>query len=324
MSPPLVSVIVPNYRRPDLTLRCLGSLGRAVAAVPRGAEVVVVDDGSGDDSAERIQRAHPGMEVVRLERNQGYPAAVNAGLRRASGEWVFTLNNDATIDEFALVRLLEAVADRPDVGSAAAQQRFADDRSRIYSAGLVLDRLGINADRLMGMPMSASETSVTEVFGASGAAALYRRTMLDELGGFDESFRFGLEDADLAWRARMKGWRCFYVPSSIVYHDLGGTVPHGSSLRYLQAGRNRVRLIAKNADSRLLRRYWVRMLAYDTAYVGYAAVTDRTLAPLRGRLETLWQWREIRRSAEAGRVPVDLAPPQGLRAALRRRSAWNR
>lgn len=324
MSTPVMTVVIPNYRRPDLVKTCLESLLAAVEATDEEIQVVVVDDGSGDDSAEQIGAAFPQVELVALPENRGYPGAINAGVAVSRGEWVFTLNNDTTVEPDVLSELLAVARSRDDVGTLAAQQRFADDADRIYSAGLVLDRLGINADRLMGAPLSASEDAPTEVFGACGGAAVYRRSLLDALGGFDETFRFGLEDADIAWRAQMRGWKSLYVPSAVVHHDLGGTVPHGSDYRFLQAGRNRVLLLAKNADPGLLRRYGVLMVLYDLAYIAFALVAHRTTAPIKGRVETLRRWRTIRRRGAPGRRPVPLPPPQGVRAALRRRAAWQR
>jgi hypothetical protein len=317
--PPEIAVVIPTYRRADLVVTCLDSLRRAVERVPR-TEVVVVDDGSGDGSPEAILRAHSWVRVVARPTNGGYPAAVNDGLAACSAPWILTLNNDTTVEEDLLEALCAVIRSAPeDVGSLAAQQRFTDRPDTIYSAGITLDRLGVNADRLIGEPLSASETTPTEVFGACGGAAVYSRRMLDDVGMLDEGFEFGLEDADIAWRARMRGWRCLYVPDAVVHHDVGGTVPYGSDRRFLQAGRNRVRLVVKNADARQLLRYGPLMVGYDVAYVLAAGLRHRTLAPVRGRWSSLRRWREIRRSGRE-RQPVELAPVMGIRAALRRRA----
>jgi GT2 family glycosyltransferase len=174
----------------------------------------------------------------------------------------------------------------------------------------------------MGRPVAESEDAHVEVFGACGAAALYRRTMLEELGGFDEEFRFGLEDADVAWRAQMRGWRCLYAPRAIVHHDLGGTVPHGSELRYFQAGRNRVMLIAKNLDTRQLVRNTPRIVAFDLMYVVYGLVRLRTATPLRGLVAGFAMWRRMRRSGARDRRPVEMSRTRSYRDALRRKAAW--
>jgi hypothetical protein len=109
----------------------------------------------------------------------------------------------------------------------------------------------------------------------------------------------------------------------VVHHHHGATIGHGSSLKYFHVGLNRVRMLAKNADTALLRRHAVQMIGYDLAYVTFAVATDRTLAPLRGRLQGLREWQRYR-SRGNGRAPVDLAPVRGLRAALGRRAAWLR
>jgi GT2 family glycosyltransferase len=95
--------------------------------------------------------------------------------------------------------------EREDVGSVAAQMRFFDRPEMISSAGSEVDRLGLVYDRPVGEPVSANEMEKVEVLGASAAAALYRREMLEYVGGFDESFFASLEDVDVAWRARMRG-----------------------------------------------------------------------------------------------------------------------
>lgn len=320
-SAPQIAVVIPMYRHADLTIACLGSLRDAVGRLDGPVEVVVVDDGSGDGSAARVRAAHPWAHVEQKAVNAGYSAAINAGLGATTAPWVLTLNNDTTVDPDVLVELLAAArASDPDVGALAAQQRFSDRPGVIYSAGITLDRIGVTADRLIGRPLASSETHPVEVFGACGAAAVYRRRMVEDMGLLDETFRFGLEDTDYAWRARMRGWRCLYVPRAVVLHHVGGTVAYGSELRFLQAGRNRVRLIIKNADRGMLLRYGALIVAWDLAYILVAGVRHRTLAPLRGRWESLRSWRSIRRSGAEGRRPVELAPCMGIRAAIARQS----
>src|SRR3954454_18894012 len=111
--------------------------------------------------------------------------------------------------------------------------------------------------------------------------------MLELIGGFDRGFFLYLDDADVGWRARMAGWRAVYRPDAVVWHNHSATTRHGSSFKYFHVGRSRVRLLAKNAERRHLLRYGPAMLAYDAAYVAFVALTDRTLAPLRGRVAGL-------------------------------------
>jgi GT2 family glycosyltransferase len=316
---PTISVMVTNYKRPDLLLRCLESLEDCCQRVR--AQVVVVDNGSGDESCELVPERFPHFCLVSLEKNVGYPAAVNAGLRVATGEWVLTLNNDTVVESDALEKLLAVASSSDDIGSLAAQQRFLSYPQIIYSAGVTVDRRGQAADRLIGHPVEDSEHEPVEVFGACGAAALYRRTMLEELGGFDERFLFGLEDVDVSWRGRMSGWRCLYVPDAVVYHDLGATVPYGSQTRFVQAGRNRLLLISKNMSTRQLLRNSISILTFDLLYVLYTLLRAHTLAPVRGRWEGLRLWRTMRRAGAVTRRPVELAKPPRFSEVIRRRKA---
>ena len=317
-----VSAIVVNHRRPELLGECLTALGVALGGLERGAEAIVVDNASGDRSCDMVRARFPAVRLIALPENLGFAGAVNVGLSEAGGEWVLLLNNDAVVAPRAVAELL-AVGERdPGAGSVAAQMRFAEAPSVINSAGIGVDRLGVAYDRLLGEPVEASEARPVEVFGASAGTALYRRRMLDELGGFDSSFFFALEDVDLAWRARMAGWRCLYAPGAVVEHRHGATGRHQSAFKHYHVGLNRVRTLAKNADRAHLRRYGVAIVAFDACYVGYALLADRTLAPLRGRLGGLREWRAYRRAGAAGRAALELEPVRGLRAALRRRAAW--
>jgi GT2 family glycosyltransferase len=318
----LLSVIVLNYRQPELLRACLHSLEAALAGIDGEAELLVVDNGSGDGSGALVRAEFPRVMLTELAENRGFTGGVNVGLERSSGDFVALLNNDATIEPNALLELLRVVATADDIGSVAAQMRFADRPETINSAGIGVDRLGIVYDRLLGSPVSASERKPVEVFGASGGAVLWRRRVLDEIGALDDPYFIYLEDADAAWRARMRGWRALYAPDAVVWHHHSMTTLHTSDFKYELVGRNRVRLLARNACLGQLVRYAPAMFAYDLAYVAYAALHDRTLAPLRGRLRGLREWPSARRSGAAGRQRVELEPRRGLGAALARRRAW--
>ena len=121
----------------------------------------------------------------------------------------------------------------------------------------------------------------------------------------------------------MGGWRALYAPGAVVWHHHGTTGRHTSPFKHFHVGCNRVRMLAKNADGAHLRRYGLPIALYDLAYVLYAVIADRTLAPLRGRLRGLREWRAYRRTGEAGRRRVELEPVRGFRAALGRRRAWD-
>jgi GT2 family glycosyltransferase len=293
-----ISAIVIAFGKEELLESCLESLEAALARVEGETELIVV--------------------VNNDETNLGFAGGVAAALPDARGEWIALVNDDCTVEPDALAELLAAAEGRPDVGSVAAQVRFADDEGTINSAGLEIDELGVARERRLGEPVAAIDGETVEVFGACATLALYRRAMIDAVGGLDASFFAYLEDADLAWRARMAGWRCVLEPRAIGVHRHSATLGHGSKAKHLHVGRNRVRMLAKNASGRQLLRRLPAIVAYDLLYVAHAAVADRTLAPLVGRLRGIGDWRAYRQVGRAQRREIELSPAPGVRDARRR------
>lgn len=322
MTTPVLSAIVVSQRKGELLEQCLLSTQTALREIGASTELVVILNGAPKGERFSSEEHFEGIDVVYEPENIGFAPAVSKGVQRTRSEWVALLNDDATVEPQAFARMLVAGNSADDVGSVAAQMRFFDRPEIINSAGIEVDRLGVAYDRLLGKPLSASETQTVEVFGASGGAALYRRAMLDDVGGFDESLFAYLEDVDVAWRARMKGWRCLFVPDAVVSHHHSATLSHASKQKYYLVGRNRIRVLAKNADSALLRRYGLWMLAHDLGYVVFVALTKLTLAPLRGRIAGLREWKRYRRAGAENRRAIPLARVSGVRAALRRQRTW--
>jgi GT2 family glycosyltransferase/glycosyltransferase involved in cell wall biosynthesis len=319
-----VSTIVVNHERRELLSSCLHSLKEALALVDDVTELIVVDNGSKDGSVELVRELFPEVMLIPLLRNKGFAGGLAEGIAAAQGDWIAVFNNDTTVEPDAVAVMLEATQRHARVGSVAAQMRFADRRNVLNSAGLELDRLGIAADRLVGTPVDDHrDREPYEVFGATGGAALFNTDMLEEVGGFDDTFFAFFEDVDVAWRARAHGWRALYAPGAVVYHHHSATARHGSPAKLYLVGRNRVRTLAKNATAGMLLRNGVWMVLYDAANVAFASLTAGTLAPLRGRLDGLREWRTYRARGAAHRRRIHLARPLGFRRALRRHRAWH-
>jgi GT2 family glycosyltransferase len=319
----VISVLVINYSKRNLLESCLASIEQALSRGRLDGEVLVIDNGSDDGSSEMVRDHYPYFELISLPHNEGFAPAVARGTRAARGDWLVLVNNDALVEPDCLRLMLEAGTSADDVGIVTAQVRFAHFPETINTAGLEVDKLGIAYDRLAGRPIAdGAGSGPVEVFGASACVAAYRVRMLRELGGFDASFFAFIEDADVSWRARMSGWRCLYEPRAVAYHHGSATARDGSGLKYQLVGRNRVRLIAKNATTEQLIRWGWAMALYDLAYVAFVAVTERTLAPARGRAQGLREWRRFRRAGDGVRRPVGLAGVGGWRAALRMRRAY--
>jgi GT2 family glycosyltransferase len=301
-----VAVVIPNWNGADLLPACLQALREQTY---RDHEVVVVDNGSRDDSLAVLAR-FPEVRVLRFGRNRGFGAATNAGIRATAGPYVATLNNDAVPAPGWLAALVAAAEVDAGVGMCASRMVFAARPDVLNSCGIAVDRAGIAWDLLGGEPVGA-DRDLTEPFGPCAGAALYRRTMLDEVGLFDERFFAYLEDVDLAWRARRAGWRCRYVAAAEARHQHSATGGEGSPRKRYLLGRNKVWLVAKNYPSRGLWRWLPLVVAYDLAAVGYALVARRDGSALRGRLAGLAGLRRALRSRSAqDGTPVTLLPPE--------------
>lgn len=309
--------MVVNFNQRELLRSCLQSLLSAFGAMRGSSEIVVIDNASTDGSREMVERDFADVRVIGLAANIGFAGAAQLGVTEALGEWLFYINNDATVDKAALAIMLEEGRRYDDVGAVAALMRFSDRPEIVNSAGLQVDQLGIAFDLGLGAHSADVSLPVAEVFGACAGAALYRRAMLEQVGGFDTSFFMYLEDADLAWRARLAGWRTLLAPEAVVLHHHSKSAGHRSDFKYYLVGRNRVRMLAKSASTAHLLRFAPRILLYDVAYVAYALAVDRTWAPLHGRMRGLRDWRRYRSQGRA-RGNVELVPAEGLRSALRR------
>ena len=248
-------------------------------------EIIVVDNGSSDGTAEWVTAAFPQARLTRLARNQGFAAGNNAGFRFARAPLVATINNDAVPSPDWLAQLVEAAQSKPRFGMFASRMVFAHDPNVTNSAGICTDALGIAWDRLVGA--DAADHVSAEVFGASGGAALYRRELLDELGGFDPLFFAYLEDVDLAWRAQWRGWRAWYVAQATVRHEHSRTGREDSPFKSYLLGRNKIWTVMKSYPAGPLLRYLPAMLVYDAGSLPVTVARQRSPAALRGRLAAL-------------------------------------
>jgi GT2 family glycosyltransferase len=320
-----VSAIVVNLGANDLLLECLRHLERALATVEGGTELLVIDNASSGDVPRLVHEHHPTATVIAEAETTGFAPAVARGVEMTHGQWIAVVNNDANVEPDALQALLSAGERDARIGSVAANVRFVARPDIVNSTGIEVDQLGVAWERLAGAPAPLGDSASRDVFGATACAALYRRAMLDDIGGFDPAFFAYLEDVDVAWRARCSGWRCVYEASAVAHHRGSATSREGSGFKYRLVGRNRVRLLAKNATTRQLLRFGVLMLAYDVAYVAFVALTDRTLAPLHGRIEGLRAWRGARAGGRPTRKPAPLAAAkEGWRGALDQRRGYRR
>lgn len=233
-SPIALSVVVPTRDTRELTLACLSTLSNAPPDFP--CETIVVDDGSGDGTAELVRATFPDVRLLRHDTAVGFTAAANAGLRAASGSLLLLLNSDTEVQPGSLCALAAAFEHDSTLGIAGAQL-FNSDGSPQWSGGGTPDMLWLFAEasglaRLLGrLPgyrrlrplVRAADRDVAWV---SGAALAMRRSVWDDLGPLDESFRLYGQDLDLCARAGDAGWRVRVLRDFAVLHHQGATVSH--------------------------------------------------------------------------------------------------
>ncbi len=233
--------MVVNWNRREYLRACLSSL-----AGQRGVdfETIVVDNGSSDGSAE-MARAEFGVRVIANAGNRGFCAANNQAFAAARGQFIALLNNDAEAAPDFIANLRRAFDVATDIGMAAAKVLVWDDPGRIDKAGHLIYPDGQNRGRGTGEIDHGQYDRQEECLWPDGSAGMYRKAMLEAIGGFDEDFFMFADDAELGLRARIAGWRCLYVPDAVVRHHRGGSIGAGSVERIFLIERNRVLLAAK-------------------------------------------------------------------------------
>jgi N-acetylglucosaminyl-diphospho-decaprenol L-rhamnosyltransferase len=307
-----VDVVIPTWNGWAPLERCLATLARQTAP----ARVTVVDNGSTDGTAERVAERYPEIEVVRLDGNRGFAAAVNRGIAEGSAPVVALVNNDVECDAQFVERIAAPLQADEGVGSVAALLLFPG-RETIDSYGLELDRTLAAYPRFAGAPHPATALDERHLAGPSGGAAAYRRRALDEVGGFDEAIFGYLEDAELALRLSAAGWRCAGARDAIGVHLGSATFGVRSDWQIETAGASRGYLLRRYGVLRSSPRVAAQALLTEAGVALVDAVRARRLAATRGRLRG---WRRAgRERVEPARAAVN--PEIGFRESLRRRRA---
>ncbi|MBR5361502.1 MAG: glycosyltransferase family 2 protein [Lachnospiraceae bacterium] len=237
------TVIIPNYNGIDYLKDCLLSLSESES---NGFEIIVVDDGSSDGSAEYIRTNHPYVKLIALESNTGFAAAVNKGIEAATMQYVLLLNNDTKIIGDFVSRMEEAIEADEKIFSVSAKMLKMNDEATVDGAGDYYCALGWAYAYGKDKPEKKVDKK-RRIFSACGGAAIYRREVVLKLGLFDERHFAYLEDVDLGYRARIEGYINMYEPSARVLH--AGSGFSGSRYNEFKVGlssKNSTYIIRKN------------------------------------------------------------------------------
>lgn len=290
ISPTKISIIILNWNGKELLQQCLDSIdGQSY----RDFETILVDNGSSDGSAEYVSKYYPWVKLVVLSENIGFASGNNRGLAECGGEYIVTLNNDTKVEPEFLSRLCAAADADQRIGMVAAKMLNFFDAGRIDSVGIKVTTSGMAYNIGVGERDQGQYDLPREVFGACAGAALYRRTMLDEVGFFDDDFFAYYEDVDLAWRGQLAGWRCITAPAAVVYHIHSATSGKMSPFTVYQVQRNKWFVIIKNWPGRLILRQFVKIILYDIGALLLALLKLRFYAAMRSRLYLLCNLRQL-------------------------------
>ncbi|MEX2256565.1 MAG: glycosyltransferase [Acidimicrobiia bacterium] len=247
-----VSVVIVNFDGADDTLACLEAVQELDWAGER-LEVIVVDNASSGDDVQRIRGAHPEVHVVALRENVGFAGGCNAGVERATGEYVAFLNNDARPHPHWLQAALHPLEYDGTIACVASKV-LGWDGSTIDFVGAALAYYGHGFKVDFGKPASPLENTATDVLFASGAAMIVRAEVFRRVNGFDERYFMFFEDVDFGWRLWLLGYRVRYVPGSVVYHKHHATAARfGAWREHFLLERNALFTIYKNYDDDNLR-----------------------------------------------------------------------
>lgn len=244
-----VAVVVVNWNGAAFIERCLDSV-LSQSHMPE--EVVVLDNNSSDDSVARIKSQFSSVRVVLHTQNEGFSRGCNLAIAQTQSPYVLILNTDVFLDRDFLLHGLKALHHAPDIGSVAAKIIKADTTQ--------VENVGQFLKPWLKVVNSACQNRSEFVFAGSGAALLCRRDMLEDVAWeqtfFDESFFMYWEDADLAWRAQLRGWRCIYAPEVMAQHlgsaSQGGKVSTLEKPAFVQRHiwKNRYLVVLKNVSFR--------------------------------------------------------------------------
>lgn len=237
-----ISVVIPNYNGKNFLTKCFKSLN----VQNYSFEVIIIENGSDDGSADYIKENYPKFTLIENQENLGFSKAVNQGIQTSSSEYILLINNDVELEYGCIHNLLDYIEKDENIFAVAPKMIQYHDRSKIDDAGDEYTILGWTKKVGDGKP-SGLYTQKREIFSACAGAALYRRRIFDEIGLFDENFFAYMEDVDISYRARINGYKCVYCPQAIVYHKGSGT----SGSRYNEfkiklAARNNVYVPYKN------------------------------------------------------------------------------
>jgi GT2 family glycosyltransferase len=298
-----VGVVIVAWNAGSLLNDCLDALARQTR---RPSRVVVIDNASTDGSVDAARVRYPRVEIVRLPRNSGFAAASNIGIRALPDcPWVAFLNPDAFPEPAWIEALVRAALRHPGCAAFGSHMLNARDQRLVDGTGDVYHVSGRAWRRDEGRPVAQIEPrGLSEIFAPCAAAALYRRDLLIDLGGFDEEYFCYSEDVDLGFRLRLAGYRSLYVPDATVLHVGSAVTGRYSDFSVYHGHRNLVWTFVKNMPAPLLWLYLPQHFMLNLATVVWFGLHGRVRIILKAKWDALRGLRRVwgrRREVQARR-----------------------
>lgn len=238
---PLVSIVIPTYNGKHLLAECLPSI---LNQKEKSFEIIVVDNGSTDNTQEFLKKRYPQIRLIDLGEKSGFAKPVNTGIKFSRGKYIALVNNDVILDQNWLFELVSRLERKKDIGFCACLMLDSEGK-KVDSAGDGFSWWG------RAYPIGRGEKPQKHqkeklVFGACAGTSIFRREVFEKVDLLDEDFYAYFEDIDLSFRAQLAGFKCLYVPSAVVYHRGSATFDRDSVQMRCLGDRNKCWLVLKN------------------------------------------------------------------------------
>ncbi len=248
-----IFVVIPSWNAADIISACLTSLKNQTCP----HMVIVVENGSTDDSINFIKQNFPEVIVLEFSDNAGFAGGVNRGIKyvlEQGADYIALFNNDAVADKNWLKELVYEINEDKNIGIVTGKL-MRTDKKHIDSTGDFYTIWGLPFPRGRNQKDTDQYDKSEEVFGASGGASLYRAELFKQIGLFDEDFFAYYEDVDISFRAQMAGWKVKYAPNAVAYHSVGGTSSKMGDFARYHSAKNFLLLYSRNMPTKLYFKY---------------------------------------------------------------------
>jgi GT2 family glycosyltransferase len=269
-----VLIVVVNYNGGALVRECIAS---CLDQTYKNSTVVIVDNGSTDGSAEELFKAFPHVPQIKNGYNAGWAAGCTKGIAYAGSAYVAVVNSDAVLDRACIAEMAAAIESAPRVGSVASRIMLYDRRDTVEACGLSIAADGSSCARGRLRP-AYGFLEAEEVFCASDCCCLFKREMLDDIGGYDEDFFMYCNDTDIGFRQQLSGWKALYAPAAAAYHYHSRAAGSYSAFKAFYVERNRICVVLKCFPAAML------VSAFALSWLRYACQVFLSFTKKKGSL----------------------------------------